>query len=108
VGFIGAGLLFTFYLLCIVRLWPLTHESRPVGDPWARHAARMVISALIGFVLAAQFVTIKYLEVPFYIVLVGAGVVKVSPPAPSPRAAIPPRWHSGLVRKSLVTGLRTG
>src|SRR5262249_25110634 len=46
VGFVGAGLLLVFYLLCIRRLWPLTRESHPVNDPWERHAARMVISSL--------------------------------------------------------------
>jgi probable O-glycosylation ligase (exosortase A-associated) len=94
VGFIGVALLLAFFLLCIKRLWPLTRASHPVKDPWERDAARMVISSLFGFVIAAQFVTIKYLEVPFYVALVGAGTLMLSRPAPvvwRPVAPPPPR-----------------
>ena len=71
-----------FFLLAIKRLWPLTQEACPVNDPWEHDAARMVIASLFGFVIAAQFVTIKYLEVPFYVALIGAGTLMLSRPAP--------------------------
>src|SRR5207247_1459397 len=75
VGVPGLVLLAAFFLLTIVRLWPLTREKTPVGDPWMRDAARMVIASLIGFMIAAQFVTIRALELPFYVVMVGCCVL---------------------------------
>src|SRR5262249_40799608 len=77
VGFVGLGLLALFYGLCIVRLLPLTRATRPVPDPWFRVAARMVIAALVGFAVSAQFVSLKGLEVPYYVVLIGAAVLKL-------------------------------
>jgi probable O-glycosylation ligase (exosortase A-associated) len=82
-GFPGAALLLSFFLLVVVRLWPLTRESQPVSDPWLRDAARMVIASLFGFLIAAQFVTIKYLEVPFYVALIGAGALMLLEPEPA-------------------------
>lgn len=102
VGFVGVGLLLSFFLVCIVRLWPLTRESRPVDDPWQRDAARMVISSLVGFVIAAQFVTIKYLEVPFYVALVGAGVLMLAQPAPVAwQPAFPPPQRRRAARAAV-------
>jgi probable O-glycosylation ligase (exosortase A-associated) len=77
-GFPGVLLLMTFFGLCIVRLWPLARERQPVPDPWFRDAARMVIAALIGFAVSAQFVSVKMMEVPYYITLIGLGVLKLS------------------------------
>jgi probable O-glycosylation ligase (exosortase A-associated) len=85
-GFPGLLMLASFYGLCIVRLWPLTREETPVPDPWIRDAARMVIAALFGFAVSAQFVTIKMMEVQFYIALIGLGVLRLAPaeePAPA-------------------------
>jgi putative inorganic carbon (HCO3(-)) transporter len=76
-GFPGLLLLLSFYCLCLVRLWPLTSDRSSVADPWCFHLARMVFAALIGFMLAAQFVSLKGLEHPFYIVLIGATVLKL-------------------------------
>jgi probable O-glycosylation ligase (exosortase A-associated) len=95
------GLLFLalYYGLCIYRLWPLTRESHPVNDPWERHFARMVIASLVGFAVAAQFVSLKLLESPYYVALIGAGVLKLTSmprpalqaePGPDPSAAAGP------------------
>ncbi len=77
VGFAGLGCLALFYALCLVRLWPLTRDSHPAPDPWCRVAARMVIAALVGFAVSAQFVSLKNLEVPYYVTLIGAAVLKL-------------------------------
>jgi O-antigen ligase len=94
VGFVGVGLLLAFFVLCIVRLWPLTRETSPVDDPWDRDAARMVIASLTGFLIAAQFVTIKYLETPFYITLIGAGLLMLAREAPAPGRLAAAPWQS--------------
>jgi O-antigen ligase len=78
VGFVGLACLVLFYALCIVRLWPLARQKEAVLDPWLPVAARMVIAALIGFAVSAQFVSLKGLEVPYYIGLLGATVLKLT------------------------------
>jgi hypothetical protein len=44
----------------------------------------MVVAGLIGFAIAAQFVSLYGLEVPYYIALIGAGVLKLSSTAAEP------------------------
>jgi putative inorganic carbon (HCO3(-)) transporter len=77
-GFPGLLFLLGFYSLCIVRLWPLLRKQEPGADPWFRDAARMVVVSLVGFSAAAFFVSLEGLEVPYYITLIGAGVLKLS------------------------------
>jgi probable O-glycosylation ligase (exosortase A-associated) len=77
-GFVGLGSLAMFYLLCIVRLWPLATDRSGETDPWLNVAARMVVASLVGFAVSAQFVSLINLEVPYYIALIGAGVLKLS------------------------------
>ncbi len=76
-GVPGLATLVAFYALTIAQLWPLRNEKRPVQDPFFREAARMVISGLTGFMVAAQFVTLHGLEIPYYTALIGAGVLKL-------------------------------
>jgi putative inorganic carbon (HCO3(-)) transporter len=77
VGFFGLGCLILFFGICVVRLWPLTSEKKEVPDPWLRVAARMVIAALVGFAVSAQFVSLTTLEAPYYITLIGAVTLKL-------------------------------
>lgn len=87
-GLPGLFCIMFFYGNCLVRLWPLSRESTPVPDPWMRHLARMVIASLVGFIISAQFVTVEGLELPYYVTLIGAGVLKL--------AASPARYNTGL------------
>jgi O-antigen ligase len=77
-GVPGLVFLALFYLLPIWRLWPLARDNNPATDPWLRHVACMVIVALVGFAVSAQFVSLKLLEVPYYVVLLGAGALKLA------------------------------
>jgi probable O-glycosylation ligase (exosortase A-associated) len=77
-GFPGLGLLALFYGACAVRLLPLTRRRSQVSDPWMRHLSCMVIASLAGFVVSSQFVTADGVEMPYYVGLVGAGVLKLS------------------------------
>jgi putative inorganic carbon (hco3(-)) transporter len=80
IGFPGMLLLVSYYALCLVRLWPLAREKIAVPDPWSVYLARMVIASLVGFAVSAQFVSLEFLETPYYIALLGAGVLKLSTP----------------------------
>jgi O-antigen ligase len=77
-GIPGMILLAGIYGTCLVRLWPMTRERRPVYDPWLRYLARMVISGLIGFLASASFVTVDGIELPYYIALVGAATLSLA------------------------------
>jgi probable O-glycosylation ligase (exosortase A-associated) len=97
-GFPGLGCLLLFYILCVAKLWRLTGDRIEVPDPWFRYFARMVIGAIIGFMVSAQFVSLKGLEHPFYVVLIGASALKLLPQQAG--AATPGRWRaaSGQLR----------
>jgi hypothetical protein len=36
------------------------------------------MASLVGFVVAAQFVSLDNLEIPYYVVVIGAGVLKLA------------------------------
>ncbi|MCE9552264.1 MAG: O-antigen ligase family protein [Planctomycetes bacterium] len=76
-GFPGLLLLVTFYGSVIWRLWKLLLSKEEL-DPWLRNASRMVIAALVGFAVAASFVTVKGVEPPYYIAMIGAGLLKLA------------------------------
>jgi O-antigen ligase len=82
-GIPGLFFLVMFYGLTVIRLWPLARESGPVLDPTLRYLSQAVIASICGFAVAAQFVSLSGLEAPYYITLVGAGVLKLAsfPPA---------------------------
>ena len=76
-GVPGLALLAAFYGLCVARLWPIARGRVAVSDPWLRHLAQMVIASLVGFAVAAQFVSLEALETPYYVALIGAGALKL-------------------------------
>jgi O-antigen ligase len=78
VGFPGLLFLLVFYGSCLMLLWPLARARKLSADPWTKDSARLVFASLVGFIVAAQFVSLWGLELPYYIVLLGAGVLKLS------------------------------
>jgi probable O-glycosylation ligase (exosortase A-associated) len=83
VGFPGLALLLSFYGMCIYRLYRLSRHPESLADPWLCCFARMVIASLAGFAVAAQFVSLIGLEQPYYVVLVGAGTLKLATRRPA-------------------------
>jgi O-antigen ligase len=76
-GMAGLAFLLTFYGGCVLRLRRLGKPRSEVPDPWFRYFAHMVIAAIGGFAISAQFVSVYAIELPFYVVLLGAGALKV-------------------------------
>jgi probable O-glycosylation ligase (exosortase A-associated) len=78
-GFPGLVSLGMFYGSCIVGLWRFHRRTRrePHADPWAVPIGCMVVSSLVGFTVSAQFVTVEAVELPYYVVLLGAGALKI-------------------------------
>ncbi len=75
------GFLFsvTFYGLCACRLGSLLRNKRIALDPQLAGLARMVIVALVGFAVSAQFVALDRLELAFFINVIGIGILKIDP-----------------------------
>jgi O-antigen ligase len=101
-GFPAMLLLMSYYGICIVRLWPIARGRTVVPDPWLAYLARAVIAALCGFAVSAQFVALDFLETPYYIALVGAGVLKLS--TRSSRSDEPDAKISGLDSSGALGG----
>ncbi len=98
-GLPGLFFLVLMYASCAKRLWPYLRESVPVCDPWVRDIARMTIAALVGFAVSAQFVSLDGLELPYYVVMLGAGALKLSSrweEATAPEAAAAAAPHLAL------------
>jgi probable O-glycosylation ligase (exosortase A-associated) len=93
-GVPGILMLMSFYGLCVIRLFPLSRPGSAVPDRWLRYLAAQVIASLTGFAVSAQFVSLETLEVPFYITLVGAGVLKLATAPPARPESYPPIRHA--------------
>ena len=78
-GFVGLGFLLAYYGLCCARLRRLAKAREPTVDPFLHSTARMVIASVAGFAVSASFVTVEALEIPYYVALLGAGALKLSP-----------------------------
>jgi len=124
-GFPGMAFLVGFYGLTVWRLWKLCRRPAADLNPWLLDASRMVIAALVGFAVSASFVTIEGIELPYYITLIGAGVLSLArpasvqqpapfgPPARSPAivgpvvAARPSPWIEAIsLRRAFAPGLQ--
>jgi O-antigen ligase len=86
-GIPGLAGILAFYLLCCWRLFQLTRDRTGAVDPQFVFLARMVIASFAGFFLAAAAVTVEGVELPYYVMVLGAGTLKLYslslPPLPS-------------------------
>ncbi|HZU36897.1 MAG TPA: O-antigen ligase family protein [Gemmataceae bacterium] len=83
-GLVGGALLIGFYGTCVRRMWWVTRNPALWTDEWFEHCPRMVVAALVGFGTSATFVSLYGLEAPYYIVLLGAGTLKLITAADPP------------------------
>ncbi|HUY91133.1 MAG TPA: O-antigen ligase family protein [Pirellulales bacterium] len=74
-GVPGLGLLLGFYGATIIGLWRFRRQLLE-RDPWLLDVARMVTASLAGFGVAAHFLSVQTVELPYYIALLGAGALK--------------------------------
>jgi putative inorganic carbon (hco3(-)) transporter len=76
-GIPGMLSILSFYLLGCWNLLKIARETTPVNDPWLRYFARMVIAAITGFLVSASLVTVEGVELPYYIMVLGAGTLRL-------------------------------
>ncbi len=89
-GLPGLGLLLSYFGFTISRLWRIARGRVAVHDPWLRHLAQMVIASTAGYAVSAQFVSLEALEPPYYIAMMGSGVLALIA-----RRAAPATAHAG-------------
>jgi probable O-glycosylation ligase (exosortase A-associated) len=93
-GIPGLTFLVAFYVLCLIKLWPFLFRKKGEIDPWYQDTARMVTASIVAFAVSAQFVSLVGLEIPYYVILLGAGALKLQSigtmPSPATSAG-PPR-----------------
>ncbi len=92
-GVPGVALLLLFYGVTIRRGLQML---RVKDDPWVASCGAYLVTSLVGFMVASQFVTVVGMEVPYFTVLVGAATLRLrdlhrqEAPAPVPEPA--PVW----------------
>jgi O-antigen ligase len=77
-GVPGLAFLLAYYGICAIRLWPIARARVSTHDPWLADGARMVVASLVGFFVCTQFNNLYGVELPYYVALLGAGVLKLS------------------------------
>jgi probable O-glycosylation ligase (exosortase A-associated) len=97
IGLPGLMFLLAFYLIAMKRLWQTANEIEH-DQPEVANYARMVIAALVGFMVAAQFVSLVGLELPYYVTLVGVGVLMTDniDASPAPLRARSTSWRGAF------------
>jgi probable O-glycosylation ligase (exosortase A-associated) len=78
-GIPGALLLFSFFMLAAVRLWPLARAKLTDENRYAAALASGVVLGVVGFAVSGQFVSAPSLEAPYYLVMLGISMLKIRP-----------------------------
>lgn len=89
-GFPGLFFLAMFFLLAFVKMWPMARTKNK--DPISRERALIatgVMLAIVGYAISGQFVTLTGLELPYYVVMVGAALLINIPAAAMQKAGAP-------------------
>jgi O-antigen ligase len=90
VGVPGFLFLFGFFALTVKRLWPIARAKIDDTNRDSVILASGVALGLVGYVVAGQFVSVQGLELPYYMVMLGAAMLKAQPaPVAEQAPAIP-------------------
>ena len=95
-GVPGFLFLFAFFGVALWRLWPVARAKLDDDNRDQVILASGVVLGIVGFMAAGQFVSVQGLELPYYMVMLGAAMLKAQPaPAVEPVAipALPPAFH---------------
>ena len=76
IGVMGLASLLAFYGLILWRLQSVMKAKTESGKPTElAQVAQMAFSSLVGFGIAAQFVSVNLVEIPFYVAAIGMGTL---------------------------------
>jgi probable O-glycosylation ligase (exosortase A-associated) len=96
----GVALLLCFFLLTLVKVWPLARQKQTEENRYQVVMASGIVMCLVGFIVTGQFVSLGGLEIPYYVAMIGVILLKTQPAsAPAvaeaaPRPAMPERSGS--------------
>jgi probable O-glycosylation ligase (exosortase A-associated) len=79
VGVPGVLALMMFFGFAVVRLWPIARQRLTEENRYEVALATGIILSIVGFAVAGQFVSAPALEPPYYIVMLGAAMLKSRP-----------------------------
>lgn len=98
VGIPGVIALFMFFAMTSLRLVPLARTHQTDDNQFEVYSAQGVVLAATGFIVSGQFVSAPALEVPYYVMLVGIGLLKTHQAAPREAEQAKPvaRWQAAL------------
>ncbi|HUK35841.1 MAG TPA: O-antigen ligase family protein [Vicinamibacterales bacterium] len=82
-GFPGVIALFLFFVIAMIKLWPIARAK--VTDENRDHVilAAGIITSIVGFAVSGQFVSLAGLEIPYYVTMIGVFLLKQVAPTPS-------------------------
>jgi O-antigen ligase len=78
-GVPGLLLILALYGSTVWGMIQLLRRLSQEQDPWIVGMARAVLAGLTGFIVSATFVTVDRVELPYYLILLGAGALKLAP-----------------------------
>jgi probable O-glycosylation ligase (exosortase A-associated) len=86
-GVPGVLTLFLFFTTALVKLWPIARQPLTEESRGRIAVASGLITSLVGFGVAGQFVSLGGLEIPYYMTMIG--VVLIRQQAESPTLRVP-------------------
>jgi putative inorganic carbon (hco3(-)) transporter len=100
-GIPGSLLLFSFFGIAAIRLWPIARLRQTDENRLDIAIAAGTVLSAVGFIVSGQFVSVSGLELPYYVVMVGAGLLKHGVPVakatePAPAARRAPNLHPAV------------
>jgi O-antigen ligase len=78
VGVPGLAMILLYYGICAIRLVPIARSRDGESTSEFADLARMAVSSIAASIVACSFVSVEAVEAPYYIALLGAGILKVS------------------------------
>jgi putative inorganic carbon (HCO3(-)) transporter len=78
VGIPGTLFLLMFFGTAGMRLWPIARATPTDANRYEVILASGVILAIVGFCVSGQFVSVPGLEVPYYVTMLGAAMLKTT------------------------------
>jgi probable O-glycosylation ligase (exosortase A-associated) len=77
-GIPGALFLLLFFGTAGMKLWPVARAPQTDANRYEVILASGVILAIVGFCVSGQFVSVPGLEVPYYVTMLGAAMLKTT------------------------------
>jgi len=75
-GIPGMSFLLLFFVAAGWKMWPLARERLTDENRYEVAVASGVVLSVVGFIVSGQFVSAPALEVPYYVIMLGVGVLR--------------------------------